>query len=298
MVSMVILNYNDWELTAEYSQNISSMKAVDHVVVVDNCSPDGSYEKLKGLSSDKIDVIKTDSNGGYAKGNNCGVRFVIEHYGGKGTVIISNPDIKVEEKAVARMVEALNNNALFAVSGLVFNANNELIPHFTWRLPTVPKLFVNSCTILRNAMFKAFGYGTKIRKENVDFNQELIPCEALPGCFFAADVKKWNELGGFCEKTFLFYEEDILFTKAKERGMKVALVSSARVKHLESVSIKKSINSWKKRELLLQDSCAIYMQEALHKRNVIISLYKGWNCFWLPERYLFYKIKNKKLYHH
>ena len=28
MVSMVILNYNDWELTAEYSRKISSMNIV------------------------------------------------------------------------------------------------------------------------------------------------------------------------------------------------------------------------------------------------------------------------------
>jgi len=154
-------------------------------------------------------------------------------------------------------------------------------------------LFVNSCTILRNLLYKIFDYGTKINKDKVDFNNEIIFCDALPGCFFVADLKKWKELGGFCDKTFLFYEEDILFSKAKKKKMKVALVPNAKIKHLEGVSIRKNLNSWKKREIALQESCIVYMREVLQKGNVITTLYKVWNYFWLPERYLFYLIKDK-----
>lgn len=293
MVSMVILNYNDWEMTQKYALSISRMDIVDHVVIVDNCSPDGSYEKLKSIESNKIDVIKTGSNGGYAKGNNFGVRFVVEHYGLEGIVFISNPDIEIEESAIRNLICTLENNKeFFAMTGLVYNANNELIPIFTWHLPTVPMLFVNSCTVLRNLLFKMFGYGTKVKKEKCDFTKQFIQCEALPGCFFAAAVEKWVEIGGFSEETFLFFEEDILFTKAKKNGMKVALVPEAKVKHLEGISVKKSLNSWKRRELILQDSCGVYMREALGKKSGIIRFYKAWNQFWLPERYLFYRIKN------
>lgn len=294
MVSMVILNYNDWELTKKYSQYIGSMDIVDHIVVVDNCSPDGSYQKLQDLASDKIDVIKTESNGGYAKGNNFGVQHVIDHYGTDGIIIISNPDIEVVEESIRQLVEMLvSRKDFFAVTGLIFNINDELSPIFTWHLPTVPMLFVNSCTILRNVLFKLFGYGTKIKKDKFDFNQDAIQCEALPGCFFAVDLTKWQKIGGFSDKTFLFFEEDILFSKAKQSGMKVALVPSSRIKHLEGVSVRKSLNSWKKREMILQDSCDVYMQEALGKKSRVISLYNGWNQLWLPERFLFYKIKTR-----
>lgn len=295
MVSMVILNYNDWELTKQYAQHISSMDAVDHVVIVDNCSPDNSFEKLQPLSSEKINVIKTERNDGYAKGNNYGVQHVIDHYGLDGIIIISNPDIEVEEQSIKQLVNVLESRkGFFAVTGLVFNINNELSPIFTWHLPTVPMLFVNSCTILRNVMFKMFGYGTKVKKDKIDFSQDIIQCEALPGCFFAADLSIWKKLGGFSDKTFLFYEEDILFTKSKKSEMKVALVPSSKIKHLEGVSVKKSLNSWKKREMILQDSCDIYMQDALEKKPRIIRLYNAWNQLWLPERFLFYKIKQRK----
>ena len=294
MVSMVILNYNDWELTQNYSRHICSMKTVDQIVIVDNCSPDNSFEKLQPLSSEKIDVIKTENNVGYAKGNNYGVQYVIDHFGQEGIIIISNPDIEVDEQSIRQLVEILEDGKkYFAVTGLIFNINNELSPIFTWNLPTVPMLFVNSSTILRNVLFKLFGYGTKVKKEKFDFSQNVIQCEALPGCFFAADLDIWKKLGGFSDRTFLFFEEDILFSKAKESGMKVALVPSSKIRHLEGGSVRKSLNSWKKREMILQDSCCIYMRETLGIKPGVIRLYKGWNQFWLPERYLFYKIKTR-----
>ncbi len=294
MVSMIILNYNDWELTQNYSQHISSMQTVDHIVIVDNCSPDNSFEKLKPLSSEKTDVIKTENNGGYAKGNNYGVRHVVKHYGSDGIIIISNPDIEVEEQSIKEIVKILETrDDIFAATGLIYNRNNEISPIFTWRLPTVPMLFVNACTLLRNALFLLFGYGTKIKKEIFDFDQDVIQCEAIPGCFFAADLEKWIQLGGFSERTFLFFEEDILFTKAKKRNMTVALVPASQIRHLEGLSVRKSLKSWKAREIILQKSCNVYMKEALGKKQGLIRLYNGWNKFWLPERYLFYTIKTR-----
>lgn len=294
MVSMVILNYNDWQLTETYATNIEKMRCVDHVVVVDNCSTDQSFEMLKKIASDKIAVIKTDSNGGYAKGNNFGVDYVINQFGSNGIIIISNPDIEVTEDTIQILVNSMNDDTnLFAVTGLIYNAEDRLSPIFIWNLPTAPMLFINSSTILRNVFFKVFGYGTKIKKSCVDFTKDCIQCEAIPGCFFVADLKKWKKLGGFCSKTFLFYEEDILFSKAKKAGYKIAIVPIARIKHLEGVSIKKSLNSWKKREYLLADSCAVYMKECLNKSELFCGIYKFWNRLCIPERYLFYTLKKR-----
>lgn len=292
MVSMVILNYNDWELTGQYAEDIRSMNIVDHIIIVDNCSPDHSYERLAPLASDHIDVIKTENNGGYARGNNFGIQYLCEHYGTEGVVIISNPDIRVDKTGIDTLCRTLLDNPdLFAVTGLIHNVHDELITGFTWRLPTVPMLFVNSSSILRNILFGAFDYGTKLNPKRMNFNRSTILCDALPGCFFAADLGKWNRLGGFCEKTFLFYEEDILFSKAKQRNMKVALVPGVVIQHLEGVSIRKSLNSWAKRERLLEDSCVVYMKEIYHSGRILTELYRVWNRICLPERYFMMRIK-------
>ena len=76
--AIIILNYNDSETVVKYISQIKDYSSFDKIVIVDNCSPDGSFEKLIKLKNDKIDVIQTDGNKGYAYGNNFGVHFLEE----------------------------------------------------------------------------------------------------------------------------------------------------------------------------------------------------------------------------
>ena len=73
MVDLVVLNYNDAITVKEYLNKVIQYKSVNHIVVVDNSSSDNSYIQLKQLQSDKVHVIQTMENGGYAKGNNIGI---------------------------------------------------------------------------------------------------------------------------------------------------------------------------------------------------------------------------------
>lgn len=67
MVDLVVLNYNDAITVKEYLNKVIQYKSVNHIVVVDNSSSDNSYIQLKQLQSDKVHVIQTMENGGYAK---------------------------------------------------------------------------------------------------------------------------------------------------------------------------------------------------------------------------------------
>ena len=74
--AIILLNYNDYKTVIEYINLIKNYNAIDRIVIVDNCSPDGSYEILKKYESDKISVIQTDKNKGYAYGNNYGIHYL------------------------------------------------------------------------------------------------------------------------------------------------------------------------------------------------------------------------------
>ena len=71
-IGIVILNYKDSDNTKKLCQLISEYNLIDKIVVVDNLSPDDSFERLIGLKSDKIDDLQSDKNGGYSYGNNYG----------------------------------------------------------------------------------------------------------------------------------------------------------------------------------------------------------------------------------
>lgn len=290
--SVIVLNYNDWLLTQNYVKCISNYACVDHVIIVDNCSPDGSYERLKNLVSAKIDVIKTTSNKGYAAGNNEGIRFVLNKYGDCGVVVISNPDIRITQESLSSIIDTFDKDSeQFAATGEVYNLSGKRISLFTWKLPTYGMLLAQNCTVLRVLLKKFFGYGKEYANPQKIDKGEFYCGDALPGCFFAADLKKMQELGLFCERTFLYYEEDILFHKAKERGYFSKVIKNAPLVHEEGTTTKKNIRSWAKRESFFEDSCVAYMKECLHIGAIGIIVHKFFYFLFLPERYICEKIK-------
>ena len=44
MISVIILNYNDGDNSIKVAKNVLQDVNIDKAIIVDNCSPDGSYE--------------------------------------------------------------------------------------------------------------------------------------------------------------------------------------------------------------------------------------------------------------
>ncbi|MGZ1160603.1 glycosyltransferase, partial [Lactobacillus delbrueckii subsp. bulgaricus] len=70
-ISIIVLNYNSTEDTIFCVNKINSFDGDYHIIVVDNCSTDNSFDIIKRHFKEdhNVDVIKTDSNGGYSSGN-------------------------------------------------------------------------------------------------------------------------------------------------------------------------------------------------------------------------------------
>ena len=52
--AIVVLNFNDVETTKTYIDKIGNYSILHRIIIVDNCSTDGSYETLKKYESEKI----------------------------------------------------------------------------------------------------------------------------------------------------------------------------------------------------------------------------------------------------
>lgn len=202
--SIIILNYNNAEETAEYVGRICEYKCLDHVIIVDNASTDGSAVRQAAVHG-KVELVESGENRGYAAGNNLGLRYVCDKYGAHGVAIISNPDIIVSEASVENVLKAFSGREeLFAVTGLVYNRYGKQIPLITWRIPTAGMLFAESSVWLRKLLWALFKYGKRYTHEELTPKEGFIKGDALPGCFFAADIDKFTGMGFFSESTFLF----------------------------------------------------------------------------------------------
>ena len=115
-VAVIIVNYNDIENTVNYVKNIKEYTVINKIVVVDNLSTTiGAFEKLKKLEDEKVYVIQSDKNGGYNYGNNVGILYLEEKKEEYDYIIISNPDINVEEEAIQKSLSVLKEDNSVAV---------------------------------------------------------------------------------------------------------------------------------------------------------------------------------------
>ena len=69
-INCVILNFNDGETVARLVHMIHDYDYLEKIVLVDNHSTDDSWEQLQVLKDEKVELIRTEKNGGYGYGNN------------------------------------------------------------------------------------------------------------------------------------------------------------------------------------------------------------------------------------
>lgn len=265
-VAIIIVNYNDVDDTVKYVDTISNYNVINRIVVVDNLSTTiGAFETLKGLASDKVDVIQSDKNGGYDYGNNVGIK----HLDSKGEkydyIIISNPDISVTEDAIKNCISKLESDEKLAVvAPRMFNKDDKPIRRSSWKMRTFWLDVVHSTRVLEVLFYKVLRNGEYSEK---DYQNELLEVEAISGAFFVIKDKVLREIGLLDENVFLFYEEDILAKQLAEKGYKSASLNTEKFIHYESQTIGKTFNYYKKmRQLFISK---MYYHKTYNKINLL-----------------------------
>lgn len=107
MVSIIVLTYNQLELTKQCFRTIKANTDLDYeVIVVDNCSTDGTRDYIKASIKDVFPQSKyllNDTNNGFAVGVNQGIALASGEY-----ICLLNNDTEVTENWLTQMISALN----------------------------------------------------------------------------------------------------------------------------------------------------------------------------------------------
>lgn len=240
--AIVILNYNDFDTTKDYLKLISNYETLDLIIVVDNNSTDGSYEKLLKYDGKKIKVLKSCKNGGYGYGNNVGVKYAIKKFK-ECNIIISNPDIIVEENVIKRLSGVISSNDKIAIVSPVVNENRKI--NRGWKLSNGSKeLLLSIPKIGMKYRNKIIGYN------NRHYNKSTSKVDVVSGCFFMIKSKAFKEINFFDENLFLYYEENVIAKKLKDKNYVSLIVNDVSIIHNHSVTINKSHNNLNKYKIL------------------------------------------------
>lgn len=256
--SLVLLNYNDSETATKFLETIKNYTVIDSVVVIDNNSTDNSYEILKKFASDKIKVIKSNKNGGYAYGNNLGIKCAEKIFNPK-YIIISNPDVFFTEDLIIECIKYLENDKMAAIAtGKMFDKNNRESKVMAWKIPSFWR------DIQLSLMFANKFYGNKLVSYDKEYlNNEKAIVEVVPGSFFVIKSDIMRKINYFDEDTFLYCEERILAHKIKNIGYYSVLLGNSKYFHYHGKTIKKNISRSVKQYSILQDSKRLFLKKYL-----------------------------------
>lgn len=209
-IALIVLNYNSADDTINCVKKLQSFHGSYHIVVVDNCSPDNSFqvikEKLRGTSN--VEVIQSPSNGGYSAGNNFGMQYAIQKYSPKILGIL-NPDVIIPDRQVIdRMAELLMSQKDIGVVGgaTVYPDTNFKLESACWDIPDARELILGQSLL------------TKIREKptHVTYvNNNTIQVDCVAGCYFLTKTSVMQEIGFLDDNVFLYNEEIILGIKCK-----------------------------------------------------------------------------------
>jgi len=288
-VSLIILNYNNWEVTVNCINSIiQKMDCKYKIILIDNNSKNNSVEKLRNyliqselnfqeFFSNEIDKLKINNssvyfvksllNVGYGSGNNIGLslskKLSISHS------LIINSDILITHDFINNFLLKMSNDPeCVIISPLIINENGSVDSNCLRKRRLLPLSFFWENGILRPILRKFISHKKFFHKIDMlsEFNEISVPSGS---CFFV-DLSWFSGVNFFDSKTFLYEEEHILYEKILKTKNKVYLSTSSNVIHLGGKSTNSIGVEFIKSHYL--DSLKIYLIDYRYKSSYYTSL--------------------------
>lgn len=236
-IAIIIINFNSGKLTLLALEELSRSNSGEcNIVVVDNASTDNSVKIIKEKFP-LVNIIVNNENIGFGSACNIALNQIKEPY-----VLIQNPDAIISYKDIIELVMflKLHPNAA-AVGPKLTNSDGSLQPS-VFRLPTLTQEILYLFKLknfIPNYLMKSLS-GTFLSKYfgQFDLHDKVKRVEMLIGAIILFRKRALDEVEGFDEKFFLYYEEKDLFKRLREKGYHIYFTPFAKGIHAIGESAK------------------------------------------------------------
>lgn len=237
-VVVTIVNFKVAQLTIE---SLASLKSEVEsaggvkVIVVDNDSQDGSFEKISASVvefgwSNWVEVVASPKNGGFAYGNNVGIKYAEEKGWGAKYYWFLNPDTKVYPGALTELVSFMESTPKSGICGSsILNEDGSLWP-ICFNFPGVLSEFERGVRL---------GVVTKLLsrwKVPQEMKPENAKVDWLPGASFLIRKEVFDDIGFLDDGYFLYYEETDFCLNAFRAGWSCWYVPASKIMHIAGAS--------------------------------------------------------------
>ena len=219
-VAAVIVDFHAGQALDDCVDSLHANGVTD-IVVVEN-GDEGST--LPSLSGQHVVLVVPKLNLGYGRGVNRGVAAAPA----RRYLLVSNPDVVVHEGAVAALVDFLDVHRNVAIVGPeIVRPDGSVYPSQR----VFPNFWLAGLHALLAPLWPSNPFTRRYRSPRKDGSVDWVS-----GAFFLARRDRFEEVGGFDERYFMFAEDMALCWQMRAHGHDVAATPDALVTHIEGVS--------------------------------------------------------------
>lgn len=224
-VGIVTVSYNSSDQVGSFLPSaVGSLSTPSHVIVADNDSAD-IRETQRFAKKCGARVVLLDRNAGYGTAANAGVAALPAAC---TAVLISNPDVSLTTETVSRLRDALISDPAIGIVGpRILNADGSTYPSAR-AIPSIR-------TGIGHALFARLWPGnpwTRRYHSDAFRSEENTDAGWLSGACLMLRRSTFDELGGFDEHYFMYFEDVDLGFRAGRRGLRNVYVPGAVVTHV------------------------------------------------------------------
>ena len=245
-IAVIIINYNSSEYTINCIKSI--LQKTDEsfkykIYVVDNNSERDDYYNLQNYLTQnvnsKISLHRSNINKGFGGGNMLGMQFADP----PEYVAFVNNDTLFLNDCLQILYDFIKTEpSAGIVGGQSFDEKNNEIISFDHYASTTRQIFGRRFLEILNS--KKY----PVRKKSY---QNSMKVNTVSGSFMLIDRKSFNEIGGFDENLFLYYEETDVCLRLKDINKDCFIVPQAKYLHYHGASTERSIKIKKELKISL-----------------------------------------------
>jgi GT2 family glycosyltransferase len=260
-LSLIIVNWNTRELLASCLRSLDAERNPGwcEIIVVDNASADGSADMIASCFP-QITLVRNDSNVGFARAVNQGVRIAKGAY-----LLLLNSDTEASFDTIERCLHYLEDQPDVAAVGCRMVFANGKVQSSCFRFPSLLGVFLNS-SCLSHLMphsgllnWDRYGHRNWEGPTNVD-------CVMGSFMLLRQTAIEGNVL--FDETFFMYGEETDLCMRWRKKGFRVVHLPDVTIKHLQGGSAKTpAVAAW------AREACARGELRCILKRQGSLAAY-------------------------
>jgi len=231
-ISIIIVNWNTKELLLQCLNSIIQEKnGIElEIIVVDNASTDGSAGEVRNQYS-TVKVIQNDTNLGFAKGNNIGIKQSSGRY-----ICLINSDVIVMSECFRKMIVHMDANPSIGMLG----------PRLLWpdsslqpSCKNFPSVWNNLCMAL--GLNRLFPHSKLLNGEHMQYfaHNVISNVDALAGAFLMVRKAVIDKVGTLDEDFFIFGEEIDWAKRIHDAGYEIIFFPYAEAIHFVAASSSK-----------------------------------------------------------